>query len=234
MYNICMAKQRNQAGRAGSVTTTAESGMTLLLTGVVCLAAGLGIGYYFGNQTAGPAPVAATPVSQQVPGTVVSPSEFLQAEASLKAAAARDPKDATTLARLGNLYYDNGKFREAIDWYGRVLDINPNDVNVRTDRGTSYWNLGEADSAIAEFNRSLQSNPTHAQTLYNLGVVYLHGKNNPAQARRAWEKLLASNPGYPDRAKLEQEMAQLGSTQMPSGAAAPQKVEDLLQQLKKQ
>ncbi len=229
-----MSKQRNQGGRTASAVERSDSGLTVLVTGAVCLAIGLGIGYYFGSQSGHvPAvPSAAAPMSLPQ-GSVANPSEFLENEAGLKAAAAQDPKNVSALVRLGNLYYDHGKFREAVDWYGRALEIAPDDVNVRTDRGTSYWNLGEADAAIAEFNRSLQSNPTHAQTLYNLGVVYLHGKNNPGQARQAWEKLLATNPGYPDRAKIEQQIAQLNSSPA-SAPAPPQKVEDLLQQLKKQ
>ncbi len=222
-----MAKQRNQA--------KADSGLNVLLTGVVCLAAGLGIGYYFGRQTAAnsPAAPAAAPFSNTAPATVANPADFRDNEASLKSAVARNPKDLNSLVRLGNLYYDHGSFREAVDWYGRALEIEPSDPNVRTDRGTSYWNLGDADAAIAEFNRSLQSSPTHAQTLYNLGVVYLHGKNDAARARETWEKLLATNPGYPDRAKLQQQLAQLSPTPASSTPAPSQGVRNLLEQLKK-
>ncbi len=226
-----MAKQRNQQRNQ----VKSDSGLNVLFAGVVCLAVGLGIGYYFGRQTVPPAPVASAtaPMPNPPQGTVANPSDFLDNEASLKLSLARNPKDLNSLVRLGNLYYDHGKFREAVDWYGRALEIEPNDVNVRTDRGTSYWSLGDADSAIAEFNRSLQSNPTHAQTLYNLGVVYLHGKNNTAQARLAWEKLLATNPDYPDRVKLQQQIAQLSSSPAASSPAPSPGVRDLLQQLKK-
>ncbi len=104
-------------------------------------------------------------------------------------------------------------------------------MNVRTDRGTSYWNTGQADAAIAEFNRSLQINPSHAQTLYNLGIVYLNGKKDPASARKAWETLLATNPDYPDRAKLQQQIAQL--TEPAPVPASSEGVEQLLDRLKK-
>jgi len=101
------------------------------------------------------------------------------------------------LIPLGNLYYDNGKFAEAVQYYGKALATDPNNVNVRTDLGTCYWNLGQADAAIGEFQKSLGVNPSHAQTLYNLGIVYLHGKNDAVEARKAWERLLATNPDYP-------------------------------------
>jgi len=111
---------------------------------------------------------------------------------------------------------------------------------VRTDRGTSYWNLGQADAALAEFRKSLEVAPTHAQTLYNMGVVYLNGKSDPAQARAAWEKLLAANPNYPDRARLQEQIAALGSppasaqgSAAQSGKTASPGLEDLVNRLKK-
>jgi tetratricopeptide (TPR) repeat protein len=134
------------------------------------------------------------------------------------------------------LYYDNGRHREAVDWYGRALELDPGNANVRTDRGTSYWNLGQADAAIDEFKKSIEIAPTHPQTLYNLGVVYLHGKNNPAEARKFWEKLLAANPNYPDSAKIRQQLDALSNTgtgAAPANRGGSGSVEDLLQRMKK-
>jgi tetratricopeptide (TPR) repeat protein len=105
-------------------------------------------------------------------------------------------------------------------------------------RGTSYWNLGQADNAIAEFQKSMEVDPFHAQTLYNLGVVYIHGKNNPAEARKAWEKLLATNPNYPERARVQEQINALAAAPaMPASSGAGKKgdargVEDLLQRMK--
>ena len=125
-----------------------------------------------------------------------------------------------------------------MDYYGRALDLEPRNIDVRTDRGTSYWNLGQADAAIGEFQKALEVDPAHAQTLYNMGVVYLNGKNDPAGARKAWEMLLASNPNYPERAKVQEQLSSLGAAQgmpAPSGPAKQgdtKSVDDLLQRMK--
>ena len=62
-------------------------------------------------------------------------------------------------------------------------------------------------------------------------MVYLHGKNDPSRARAAWEKLIAANPDYPERARLQEMIASL------SGAAEDKQparsAEDLLERLKK-
>lgn len=210
-----------------------RSPATMILACALFLAAGLGIGYYFGRQSSEPAvSVAGTQAPQ------ANPVVFAQDEAALKGIIGSDPKNLDALIQLGNLYYDHGRYSDAIQWYGKALEINPNNVNVRTDRGTSYWNLGQADPAIAEFQKSLEINPSHTQTLYNLGVVYLNGKNDPQAAKRAWEILLATNPNYPNRAKLQQDIASLSDQPAgmqpgtPPAQAGGSSMEDLLQRMK--
>ncbi len=220
-----------------------EPAGNILIVGVICLAAGLGIGYYFGK-TAGsaPLPVATAPAAQT---PLMDSAAFLQNEASLKSMVTSNPRELNTLIQLGNLYYDNSRFSDAVEWYGKALEIDPGNINVRTDRGTCYWSLGQADSAIGEFQKSLQLNPTHPQTLFNLGIVYLHGKNDANGARMAWETLLASNPDYPDRTRLQGMLASLTPAATPAaaptagqGAPSPPKagsssVEDLFKKMKK-
>ncbi len=236
-----MANQRKQ----GPSAAAKESPVNLLLTGVICLGIGLAIGYYFGKQYAEvSAPSAAAPSRAQTPvlssgQTIVQdPAAFIQNEANLKTQVAANPKNLDALIHLGNLYYDHGQYQQAVEWYGKALDVDPRNPNVRTDRGTSYWNMNQPDDAIAEFQKSLDVDPGHAQTLYNLGVVYLHGKNDAAGAKKAWQKLLAANPDYPERAKVEQELSALAALapaalpptgQKKSGSPS---MEDLLDRMK--
>jgi tetratricopeptide (TPR) repeat protein len=226
----------------------------VLVVGVICLAIGLGIGYYFGKTMGSASMPVVTSTSGEAGAPtqtpVMDPAAFMANEASFKSMLNSNPKDLNTLIQLGNLYYDNNKFPQAIDTYARALEIDPNNVNVRTDRGSCYWSLGQADPAIAEFQKSLQLNPTHAQTLFNLGIVYLHGKNDMGEARKAWEKLLASNPDYPQRARLQEMLTSMKATpgmpaEMPAqpapGAAGKKepakpgaaKMEDLFNKMKK-
>jgi len=198
----------------------------VVAVGAACLGIGLLTGFYFGKQSAQSATTPPVPQS----------SSFTEDEARLRGALLANPNDLDVLIQLGNLYYDNQKFQDAVDWYGRALEIDPKNINVRTDRGTSYWNLGRADAAIAEFRKSLELNSSHAQTLYNLGVVFLKGKNDVQEARKAWETLLATNPNYPERARVQEQLASLpGGTTAPargqSKSASPG-MEDLLQRMK--
>lgn len=119
-----------------------------------------------------------------------------------------DPNNPDLLTSIGNLYYDAQQYPIAVDYYQRVLKFKPSDTNVRTDMATAYWYMGNADSAIAEFNKALTYAPNSPNTLFNLGVVKWQGKKDAAGAIADWEKLLAANPNYDGKEKVEQMMSE--------------------------
>jgi cytochrome c-type biogenesis protein CcmH/NrfG len=119
-----------------------------------------------------------------------------------------DPTNASLLAKLGNVYYDAKQYPAAIDYYERSLKLQPADASVRTDLGTAYWYSGNADTAIRQFDKALSYEPSNADTLFNLGIVQWQGKHDKKAAATAWQKLLHSNPGYANRDKVQQLIAQ--------------------------
>lgn len=114
------------------------------------------------------------------------------------------PNDPELLINIANTYYDGKDYPHAIDYYQKALKLRPQDVNVRTDMATAIWYSGDPDGAIKEYEQSLKFQPTHPQTLFNMGIVEWQGKKDGKEAVRFWEKLLASNPAYPDRPKVQQ------------------------------
>ena len=190
------------------------------LLGLVCLMAGLLIGYQFRSSSVPPATAGASvsaPSSQTgmpSPGSGPAESapatvESLQPLAAPMLAALRvDPKNADNLVQLGNLYYDHKVYSQAIEYYSRALELRPSDANVRTDLGTAYWYSNLPQQAVKEYEKSLAKNPSHANALFNLGIVRSQGLNDPAGAITAWEKLLRLNPDYPQKQRVLDLIAQ--------------------------
>lgn len=118
-----------------------------------------------------------------------------------------DPRNLEMLTSIGNVYYDAQQYQVAVDYYGRVLQINASDAAVRTDMATAYWYMGNADTAIAEFNKALIYAPSNPNALFNLGLVKWQGKHDGAGALADWKKLLATNPNYGAKDKVEQMMS---------------------------
>jgi cytochrome c-type biogenesis protein CcmH/NrfG len=191
-----------------------------VLLGAICLVAGIVGGWSIRTLRS---PAAAEPskvgIEPAPAGMGAGPADETPSPVKMKEMA--DAKAAPLLERLkpdannpdlltgiGNIYYDAQQYSAAIDYYGRALKIKPSDAAVRTDMATAYWYMGNADTAIAEFNQALGYAPTSPNTLFNLGLVKWKGKQDIAGAVSDWQKLLAANPNYEARDKVEQMMAE--------------------------
>lgn len=125
---------------------------------------------------------------------------------------ARDPRNVQAAVSAGNLLYDAKRYAEAIPFYQQAHAINGADVNVSTDLATALWYSGRTDEALAQYSRSLAIAPTHAQTLFNVGIVKSEGKADYSGAVTAWEALLAANPGYPNAGTVRRMIAEARRT----------------------
>jgi tetratricopeptide (TPR) repeat protein len=195
---------------------TAQRALVLM---VVCLMAGIAGGWAVRGARLAAQPdntkTSATPQAPTngTPPAVQSPSpDQLKVLADNNAAPMiaklkSDPKNLELLIGIGNLYYDAQQYPLAVDYYVRELQIKPSDAPVRTDMATAYWYMGDADTAIAEFDKALAYAPTNPNTLFNLGLVKWQGKHDSAGAIADWKKLLATNPSYEGKGKVEQMLA---------------------------
>ena len=137
---------------------------------VITLVIGIAVGYFARGsasvaapaesaQAAAPSAMGSAPMgAAQLPGIgspqqqqAPSPEMLAKAAEPLLAQLKTNPKDAATLIKLGNLYYDGQSYPEAIQYYQKALEIEPDNPDVRTDLGTPYWYTGDADKAIANF-----------------------------------------------------------------------------------
>lgn len=142
-------------------------------------------------------------------GPAAAPAPLVD-EGALKAyrdILARDPKNLQAAVNAGNMLYDAHRYVEAIPFYQQAFSLNESDVSVSTDLGTALWYAGRADEALVQYERSLKISPTHAQTLFNVGIVRADGKHDYAGAIAAWERLLATTPDYPNAAAVRDLLA---------------------------
>ena len=199
-----------------SVTWTSVQAYTLA---VVCLLLGMAGGWLIRGSQSPAAPVEAAVASAPAPaGMGAAPNaqptpEQMKKMADTQAAPQieklkSDPNNPELLANIGNLYYDAQVYPIAVDYYGRALKAKPSDAGVRTDMATAYWYMGNADDAITEFNKALTYEPNKPNTLFNRGLVKWQGKMDINGAVADWEKLLATNPNYEGKDKVEQMIAE--------------------------
>jgi hypothetical protein len=111
--------------------------------------------------------------------------------------------------RSGNLYYDwmetqTGATKTqyaklAIASYERALDINPNNLDVRTDMAIAFlYDPEHPQEAIRNINMVLDQDPGHVQANFNRGIMLL-SINRYDQALRQFDKVreLVGDPNSP-------------------------------------
>ena len=171
---------------------------------VITLMLGLAVGYLFhGSSSTATAAEPSNETGESTPASSQSGPPSLNIEIQLLEQLKTRPNDPELLASIGNKYYDNRDYGKAIDYYERSLRLTPGNVDVRTDMGTAIWYSGDPDRAVREYERALKDKPNYPQTLFNMGVVRWQGKHDGKAALELWERLLAANPNYPERQKVE-------------------------------
>ncbi len=205
--------------KSNNSSTVNWTGVQAYTLAVICLLLGMAGGWLIrGSQSPAAIPVeaASAPAPAAIGGAAPNAQptpEQLKKMADTQAAPLldklkSDPNNPELLVGIGNFYYDAQQFPIAVDYYGKALKAKPSDAAVRTDMATAYWYMGNADDAIAEFNKALTYEPNKPNTLFNLGLVKWQGKMDINGAVKDWEKLLATNPNYEGKDKVEQMIAE--------------------------
>jgi cytochrome c-type biogenesis protein CcmH/NrfG len=117
------------------------------------------------------------------------------------------------------MYFDAGRFPEAVGWYQQALKINPKDVNVSTDLGIAYYYMNDPDKALAQFGQSLTLDPSHVKTLLNIGIVRAFGKQDLKGAAEVWQKILVVAPSSDEARAAKQALDGIRSAHPELGIA---------------
>ena len=183
---------------------------------VVCLVAGMAIGYLFRGSESPDRPVQRTkPATVGSMGDPMPNLEQMKHMADKKAEPLlerlkQDPNNAALLVQVGDVYKQTHQFKDAANFYGRSLKINPKNAGVRSDMASVLYYIGDVDGALAQLHEARKYEPKNGAALFNLGMIRLQGKKDRNGAVAAWEELLMKNPQLPaDRkATVEKLIAQ--------------------------
>jgi len=126
--------------------------------------------------------------------------------AQIKADLEKDPTNVEKRVMMGNIYYDGGKWADAITYYEQALKLDPKNVDVIVDMGICLRNLKKYDEAVAQFEKALAIEPGKKQALFNEVVVYGFDKGDKAKAQGILKDLKTRYPDDPMVQQLDQEL----------------------------
>jgi predicted Zn finger-like uncharacterized protein len=132
--------------------------------------------------TAGPDPRATPPAHPAPPGA-----------GDRKPGAEPAPKDARTLLAEAKKLREGGHSDKALDLYGRVLGLEPENVEALAGRGWCYLDLSKYSPAEESFRQALARDGKQADGLMGLAETYRYEGRRP-DAVKYYELYLASHP----------------------------------------
>lgn len=171
-----------------------------ILFAVVALIVGVLVGVIFTNARKSERGTSTAPVAS---APAVNAGQQLT---MLEGIVAKEPANRNAWVQLGNAYFDANQPMKSIDAYDKALALNANDPNVLTDQGVMFRKIGWFDKAVNAFEQAAKVDKTHAQSLFNLGVVYRYDLQDYAKAKETWERYLAINPSGPGSDQVRAEL----------------------------
>ena len=97
------------------------------------------------------------------------------------------------LYNIGLSHAKRGNPRDAIFYFDKVLEVEPNHVNALANKGNALGKLGKYDQAIVCYDVILKDKPEHLTSLLNKGLA-LHYLGRYSQAIICYDKILEQTP----------------------------------------
>ncbi|UCE40258.1 MAG: tetratricopeptide repeat protein [Candidatus Aminicenantes bacterium] len=166
---------------------------TALIIGLVALIVGFILGNVYSLYKSGSLGVRQINPSSSSQGVSMDQSGRMLA---LEREVENNPNNTAAWLELGNLYFDTGKFQDAIQAYSKYLSLNPNNANVWTDLGVMYRRSGNPSEAISSFDKAIELDPQHEQARFNKGIVQFYDLGNRDAALQVWQELIKLNPNF--------------------------------------
>lgn len=73
----------------------------------------------------------------------------------------------------GTIYYISGKGDEAIRYYNKTIELNPECAKAYNNRGGAYLILSDHEQAISNFNKAIELDPQYMSAYHNRANTYL-------------------------------------------------------------
>ena len=110
---------------------------------------------------------------------------------------------------LGATIANRGRFPEAIEYFQKALEINPDSAETHNDWGKVLLEQGRTAEAIEHFQKAVEIDPDCAEAHNNLGIL-LAAQGQTAQAIKHYQIAIKLNP---DRAEVYNNLGNVLATQ---------------------
>lgn len=115
-------------------------------------------------------------------------------EVILKSWTAESPDSGDAYFYLGQLYYSQHDYEKAVVQFKKVLELNPQNVELLSFLGALYVDMNREDDAIVMFKKVLELDSNNDAALNSLGYIYAERGSNLEEAMKLINHALAIVP----------------------------------------
>jgi tetratricopeptide (TPR) repeat protein len=132
-------------------------------------------------------------VSGEQPSKENVSEKFKNRVDKLKSAIEENPNDTSSLRQYADLMTAAHMREEAIGYYDRILQIDPDRIDILFSVSFIHYSKGDIKNAEESTTRILKLDPDNANAQFNLGAI--SAKNGETEkARKIWRKLAEQYP----------------------------------------
>jgi len=126
------------------------------------------------------------------PGKENVSDDYRKKMAELKDAVDKDPSDTLAMRNYADFLSASHKMNEAIQYYEKILNINPKRTDIYFSLALIYYNKQDLVKCEEVNNKVLTYDPKNQMALYNLGAIAAtQGRTD--KAREFWNKVVSIN-----------------------------------------
>jgi tetratricopeptide (TPR) repeat protein len=112
----------------------------------------------------------------------------------LKSFSQSEPDNVEIYGYLGQLYYSQRKYKQAIEQFEKMLSLDDKNADVMYMLGSLYIEVKENDKAIAILKKSIEIDPDHDGSLNSLAYLYADNDSRLDEAFKMIQKALELSP----------------------------------------
>lgn len=127
-----------------------------------------------------------------MPGKENVSEEYRKKLAELREAVDSDPSDTLAMRNYADFLSASHKMNEAIPYYEKIIEINPNRSDIYFSLALIYYNKQDFGKCEEVNSKVLSFEPKNQMALYNLGAIAAT-QGNMERAKEFWNKVVSIN-----------------------------------------